>query len=80
MGSVGQDVFVNRHRIPVVARKGVSQDPFSIDQTKPAHGTNGFQSLGQFRFAAHEKATVLYRMAGARGTVHIDAVQVIPMK
>jgi hypothetical protein len=55
-------------------------DPFSIDQTKPAHGTNGFQSLGQFRFAAHEKATVLYRMAGARGTVHIDAVQVIPMK
>jgi len=43
-------------------------------------GANGFESLGQFRFAPHAKGTVLYRVAGARGTVHVDAVQVVPVK
>ncbi len=52
----------------------------SLDQTQPAQGANGFQSLGKFSFNANEKASVLYRVAGARGTVHIDAVQVVPVK
>lgn len=52
----------------------------TIDQTKPAQGANGFHSIGKFRFTANEKAAVLYRVAGAQGTVHIDAVQVVPVK
>ncbi len=57
----------------------VGEKTVTLDQTKPAQGVNGFQSLGKFRFIANEKAAVLYRVAGAQGTVHIDAVQVVPV-
>jgi hypothetical protein len=52
----------------------------TLDQTQPPRGAHGFQSLGTFRFAARQQAAVLYRVAGARGAVHIDAVQVVPAK
>lgn len=50
----------------------------TLDQTQPPRGPQGFQSLGAFRFVARQQAAVLYRGRGARGTVHIDAVQLIP--
>ncbi len=52
----------------------------SLDQSKAPQGAKGFQSIGTFRFTAGQKAAVLYRVVGARGTVHIDAVQVVPVK
>ena len=52
----------------------------ALDQSKAPEGTKGFQSIGTFRFTAGQKAAVLYRVAGARGTVHIDAVQVVPVR
>jgi uncharacterized protein (DUF2249 family) len=52
----------------------------AIDQTKPASGPNGFQSIGQFQFATNEKGAVVYRVAGGKGTTHIDAVQVVRVK
>ena len=58
----------------------VGEKTLAIDQIKPAQGADGFQSISTFRFAANEKAAVLYCVAGARGTVHIDAIQVVPVK
>ena len=64
----------------LIVQSAAGEKTATLDQTKPAQGASGFQSLGQFRFAAKEKAAVLYRVAGAHGTVHIDAVQVVPVK
>jgi hypothetical protein len=65
---------------PITVQSADGEKTFTIDQTKPAQGLNGFQSLGTFRFTANQKASVLFRVAGARGIVHIDAVQVVPVK
>ena len=51
----------------------------SIDQTK-AHGDkSGLKSIGQFKFNAGEEAAVIFRTDGAKGNVHIDAVQIVPL-
>ena len=52
----------------------------TLDQTRPPNGEPPFHSLGTFRFAASQPASVLYTVSGARGSVHIDAVQVLPVK
>ena len=65
--------------LPVTVLNADGEKVFTLDQTKPARGTNSFQSLGTFNFRAGEKAAVLYHVAGAQGTVHIDAVQVVPV-
>jgi hypothetical protein len=71
----------NRARtLPVTVELKSGAKTFKVDQTKPARGTNGFEPLGTFRFAANEQAAVLYRVAGANGIVHIDAVQIVPVK
>jgi hypothetical protein len=71
----------NRARaVSVTVQSAEGVKPLTHDQTQPASGANGFESLGQFRFARNEKGTVLCRVAGARGTVHVDAVQVVLVK
>ncbi len=65
---------------PVTVQCAEAEKTITLNQSQAASGANGFQSLGTFRFAANEKAAVLYRVAGARGVVHIDAVQVVPVK
>jgi hypothetical protein len=65
--------------VSVTVQNADGQKVLTLDQTKPPQGKNGFQSLGKFRFTAGQAASVLYRVAGARGTVHVDAVQVVPV-
>lgn len=64
----------------VTVQSAGGEKTLTLDQTKPAQGANGFQSLGKFHFAANQKAAVLFRVAESRGIVHIDAVQVVPLK
>jgi hypothetical protein len=63
----------------LIVRTAAGEETFTLDQTKPAQGEEGFHRLGQFRLAANETAAVLFRVAEARGAVHIDAVQVVPI-
>ena len=65
---------------PVTVRSLDGEKTIILNQTEPARGANGFESLGEFRFAANEKAVVQFRVAGAKGLVHIDAVQIVPAK
>jgi len=52
----------------------------TVDQSKPAEIKPGFHSLGQFKFNAGEEAAITFKTDGAKGNVHIDAVQVLPGK
>ena len=52
----------------------------TVDQTKPAEIAPGWHSLGQFKFNAAEEAAVTFKTDGAKGNVHIDAVQVVTGK
>ena len=63
----------------VIVQNATGEKSLTLDQTKPAPGEKGFQSLGKFHFPANEKAAVVYRVAGSHGTVHIDAVQIVPV-
>jgi hypothetical protein len=64
----------------VTVRSNAGEKEFRLDQTKAARGTNGFEPLGRFQFMPSDKPSVVYRVADAQGTVHIDAVQVVPAK
>ncbi len=64
--------------LPITVQSAAGDRHFTVDQTQPVRGLDGFESLGTFRFAADEQASVLYRTAGARGVIHIDAVQAVP--
>ena len=52
----------------------------TLDQTHAPTGPNGFQSIGKFRFDESKNFSVVFRVAGAQGNVHIDAVQLVPVK
>jgi hypothetical protein len=52
----------------------------TIDQTTAPQGPKGFQAIGQFRFDERRNYAVVFRVGGSRGTVHIDAVQLVPVK
>ncbi len=49
-----------------------------INETEAPGGKYGFKSLGKFKFNVGEEAAVIFRTEGAKGNVHIDAVQLIP--
>jgi len=66
--------------VPVTVQSAGGIKTVTLDQTQPPQGRDGFQSLGAFRFEANQPASVLYRVAGSHGTVHIDAVQVVPAR
>lgn len=51
----------------------------TIDQTQAPKGAHGFQPIGRFRFDESKNFAVVFKVAGARGTVHIDAVQLVPV-
>lgn len=52
----------------------------SFSQTSPPSGPNGFHSLGRFSFSASKPSALTFRVADSGGNVHVDAVQVIPVK
>lgn len=63
--------------VPVTVLSADGEKTFSVDQTKPASGPQGAHSLGVFKFNAGEEAAVVFRTDGAKGNVHLDAVQVV---
>jgi hypothetical protein len=65
---------------PITILSADGEKIVTVDQSKPASGKNGAQSLGTFKFNAGEEAAVIFRTEGAKGNVHLDAVQVVPAK
>ncbi len=65
---------------PVSVLSAGGEKAFTVDESKPGELDKGFHSLGAFEFKAGEEAAVIFRTAGAKGNVHIDAVQVVPAK
>ncbi len=64
--------------VPITILSAEGEKSMKVDQTKPASGKNGAESLGVFKFNAGEEAAVIFRTEGASGNVHLDAVQVVP--
>ncbi len=64
--------------VPITILSAEGEKSMKVDQTKPASGKNGAESLGVFKFNAGEEAAVIFRTDGASGNVHLDAVQVVP--
>ena len=65
---------------PVTILSGEGEKTVVVDQTQPAPGKRGAFDLGTFTFKAGEEAAVVFRTEGAKGNVHLDAVQVLPAK
>jgi hypothetical protein len=63
-------------RVTVVSAEG--EQAVTLDQTQPPGGEHGFRSVGVFRFEPGKPGAVRFTVAGARGSVHIDAVQLVP--
>ena len=63
--------------MPVTVLGADGEKVVTVDQSKPAAGKQGQQSLGKFTFKAGEEAAVIFRTEGAKGNVHLDAVQVV---
>jgi hypothetical protein len=51
-----------------------------VNQKLPGKIDGRWVSLGVFRFAAGKPASVEVDAAGANGNVHLDAVQVVPVR
>jgi len=66
--------------VPITILSADGEKTITVDQSKPATGKQGAQSLGTFKFNAGEEAAVIFRTEGAKGNVHLDAVQVVPVK
>lgn len=68
----------NRARsAPVAVRTAEGEKAVTLDQTKAAGGARGFERIGSWRFEAGRESSVVLRTDGARGTVHVDAIQII---
>ncbi|MDB6120008.1 MAG: xly 5, partial [Verrucomicrobiaceae bacterium] len=65
---------------PVSVLSAGGEKSFVVDESKPGALDKGFHSLGAFEFKAGEEAAVIFRTTGAKGNVHIDAVQIVPAK
>jgi hypothetical protein len=66
--------------VPVSVLSAEGSRAFTVDQSKKAELAQGFHSLGQFKFKAGEEAAVTFRTEGSKGNVHLDCVQVLPVK
>ena len=64
----------------ITVRSAEGSTPVMVNQKKPAPIDNRWVSLGTFRFAAGKPGAVEVNAATADGNVHIDAVQVLPVK
>jgi len=65
---------------PISILSADGEKTVTVDQTKLAKGKQGAETLGIFKFNAGEEAAVIFRTGGAKGNVHIDAVQIVPAK
>ncbi len=64
-------------RVPVTVRAGGKTTTIRVDMRKPPPLEHGFLSLGKYRLAAGEAASVTVSTEGAGGNTHADAVQVV---
>ena len=67
-------------KVPVTVISGDGEKTIIVNQKEPAHGENGFYSLGTFTFDPAKTGAVVVTNKGADGHVSIDAVQVVPAK
>lgn len=66
--------------VSITVHSVAGETTITLDQTKAPKGEYGFQSIGKFRFDMTKNYAVVFRVAGAKGNVHIDAVQIVPAK
>ena len=64
--------------VATLSREGQKPLSFKLNQKENAEG--GANSLGKFEFAAGDQHTFTISAEGANGNVHIDAVQLVPVK
>lgn len=67
-------------RAPVTVLSADGEKALVVDQTKKPELDQGAHSLGVFTFHAGEEAAVIFRTKDAGGSVHLDAVQVLPVR
>jgi len=64
----------------IVVQSTDGETTVRIDQSKKPEGSHGFQSIGKFRFDESKNFSVTFKVANSNGIVHIDAVQLVPVK
>lgn len=64
--------------LPVTVHHADGQQSQQLNQTQPADEKTGFRSLGVYRFDETKNFAVVFQVAGAKGTAHVDAVQLVP--
>jgi len=64
--------------VAVLNREGQKPVTFKLNQKENAEG--GANSLGRFDFAADGASTLVIKADSANGNVHVDAVQLVPVK
>lgn len=78
---VGYLAHENRGKsVPVTVQIGDKSKVARIDMTKKAPLENDFYSLGKFKLTPAQDGLLTIDTKGARGTVHVDAVQLIKLK
>ena len=65
--------------VPVTVETSAGKQTAHIDQREAPPLANGFISVGQVELKANEAVTVVISTDGAGGTVHADAVQIVPL-
>ena len=76
------NVFSQHHEnrataAPITVKWGESSRHFQVDQT--VKRTGNFTRLDTFSFQAGDHVKVVFDTKDAGGTVHIDAVQLLPL-
>jgi len=64
--------------VPVTVHSTDGQKTIRVNMHEPSPLPQGFISLGEFSFDADKTAAVVIATDDARGTVHADAVQILP--
>lgn len=65
---------------PVTVLSANGEKTVSVNQTQKPKLDLGAYSLGVFTFNSGEESAVIFRTEGAKGNIHLDAVQVLPAK
>ncbi|MCX6857051.1 MAG: FAD-dependent oxidoreductase [Verrucomicrobia bacterium] len=65
---------------PISILSAEGEKSMTVNQSQKASGKDGAQSLGTFKFNAGEESAVIFRTEGAKGNVHLDAIQILPSK
>lgn len=64
----------------IIEREGQPAVKVKVNQKQKSEDAKGFHSLGSWEFPASGKSAVILSTEGADGTVHADAVQILPKR